>query len=143
MPEALQGRWPELLNALRPHNLSLEALMRSCEPMAVEGDVVVLGFTHNFHRGKVEEEHNRQIVEDVLSELLGQRYRVRCVLARQGRAAALVPRSTTESVGGETASSAKQMVAEDPVVRAAVEDLGAQIVQQQMNNAVRMIRGRG
>jgi DNA polymerase-3 subunit gamma/tau len=131
--ETLRNHWPEFLNALRPRNLSLEALMRSCRPVAVEGDVVVLGFDYDFHRGKVEEEHNRQDVEDTLSGLIGQRYRVRCVLAQrsqQERAAAPLQRSTSESASRKTASPAEQIVAEDPVVRAAVEDLGAQIVQR-------------
>ena len=128
--EMLQSRWPEFLNALRPRNLSLEALMRSCEPVAVEGDVVLLGFAHNFHRSKVEEEHNKRIVEDALSDLMGQRCRVRCVLAHQQRAATPLQRSTAGSAGGKGGSSAEQLIAEDPVVRAAVEDLGAQIVRR-------------
>lgn len=129
-PETLRSRWAEILNALRPRNLALEALIRSCEPIAVEGDVVVLGFVHNFHRGKVEEEHNKQVVEDILSSLIGQRYRVRCVLAHQERAVAMPPdRSKPGGTGGKAASSTEQII-EDPVVRAAVEDLGAQIVRR-------------
>jgi DNA polymerase-3 subunit gamma/tau len=119
-PEMLRGRWPEFLNALRPRNLSLEALVRSCDPVAVEGDAVVLAFIHNFHRSKVEEDQNRQVVEEVLSDLIGQRYRVRCVMVEQERT----------SAGGRVGSSAEQIVTEDPVVRAAVEDLGAQVVQR-------------
>jgi DNA polymerase-3 subunit gamma/tau len=129
-PEALRSRWSELLNALRPRNLSLEALMRACEPVAVEGDVVVLGFVHDFHRGKVEEERNKQDVEDVLSNLTGQQCRVRCVLSRQERAAQTPQRSASKPANREAAPSAEQIIAEDPVVRAAVEDLGAQIVQR-------------
>jgi DNA polymerase-3 subunit gamma/tau len=127
-PETLRSRWPEFLNALRPRNLSLEALMRSCEPVAVEGDVVSLEFTHNFHRSKVEEEHNKHVIEDVLSTLVGQRYRVQCVLVRQERAVTPLQRRAAKSAGEEATPSAAQIIAEDPVVRAAVEDLGAQIV---------------
>jgi DNA polymerase-3 subunit gamma/tau len=127
-PEGLRTQWPEFLNALRPRNLSLEALMRSCEPVAVEGDVVLLGFTHNFHRSKVEEQHNKQLVEDVLSSLVGQRCSVRCVLAGQERAAPPPQRAQAESPEREPDRSAEQII-EDPVVRAAIEDLGAQIVQ--------------
>ena len=108
--------------------------MRSCEPVAVEGDVVSLGFAHNFHRSKVEEEQNKRLVEDVLSHLMGQGCRVRCVLSTQtspqGSAAAPSPRPPSESKGREATPSAEQIMADDPVVRAAVEDLGAQIVQQ-------------
>jgi len=123
-PETLRSRWPELLNALRPRNLALEALMRSCEPLAVEGDVIVLEFVHKFHRGKVDEEHNKRVIEQALSDLVGQRYRVRCVLARSERDAA------SGSVSKPPSSSPEQIVAEDPVVRAAVEDLGAQVLRR-------------
>ena len=106
--------------------------MRACEPVAVDGTVVVLGFEHEFHRDKVEEEKNKRDVEDVLSNLAGQRCSVRCVLSSPEETAQL-PQSfqhpASESAGGEGSSSAEHILAEDPVVRAAVEDLGAQIVQ--------------
>jgi DNA polymerase-3 subunit gamma/tau len=129
-PETLRSRWPELLNALRPRNLALEALMRSCEPLAVEGDVIVLGFAHKFHRGKVDEEHNRRIIEQALSDLMGQRCRVQCVLAPPEREVAPARRAASETVGKSTPSSPEQIVAEDPVVRAAVEDLGARVLRR-------------
>lgn len=128
-PEMLRSRWAEFLDALRPRNLSLEALVRSCEPVAVEGDVVILGFTHKFHRNKVEEEQKKQIVEDVLSKLFGQQYRVRCILSDRSQPPPSAPQhSTPETIDSAIVSSAEQLMAEDPLVRAAVEDLGAQIV---------------
>ncbi len=128
--EALRSRWSELLNLLRPRNLALEALMRSCKPVAIEGDVVVLGFDYDFHRGKVEEEHNRQDVEDALSHLVGQRCRVRCVLARQEQTSRTPQRPTSDPTDDKATSTVEQILAEDPVIRTAVEDLGAQIVRQ-------------
>lgn len=129
--EVLHDRWAEFLNALRPRNLSLEALMRSCRPMAVEGDIVVLGFDYDFHRSKVEEEHNKRDVEEALSDVVGQKYRVRCMLAQkgQGRAVAPSPRPAEPARKEEAVSSVEQTVTDDPLVRAAVE-LGAKIVQQ-------------
>jgi len=107
--------------------------MRSCRPVAVEGDVVVLGFDYDFHRGKVEEEQNRRDVEEALGGLVGRRYRVRCVLAKdvqQERPVVSPQRLASDSGGGKATSPVDQIMADDPVVRAAVEDLGAQIVQQ-------------
>jgi DNA polymerase-3 subunit gamma/tau len=153
-PETLQNRWPDFLNALRPRNLPLEALMRSCEPLAVEGDTVVLGFTHDFHRSRVEEDQNRQDIEDVLAELIGQRYRVRCALSEQHVAG---PSPTSAKAASTPADSPKidepvmrtpppsvdssmiddpvvraaappssdSTMIDDPVVRAAIDDLGA------------------
>ena len=111
--------------------------MRSCEPVAVEGDVVVLGFTHDFHRSRVEEAQSKRDVEEVLSELAGQRYRLRCVLLRQ-RAGASPPaspkREATSSAGPAGTDgpavrtpppSVDSTMIDDPVVRAAIDDLGA------------------
>jgi DNA polymerase-3 subunit gamma/tau len=124
-PETLQSRWTEFLNALRPQNLSLEALMHSCKPVATEENTVVLGFEHKFHRNKVEENHNKELVEQVLSDLLGQQVRVRCVLAGWERTT-----DTPQQPTRAPSSSPAEQIIEDPVVRAAVEDLGAQIVHR-------------
>lgn len=130
--ERLQECWPEFLNALRPRNLSLEALMRSCRPLAVEGDVVVLGFDYDFHRGKVEEERNKRDVEDTLSSLLGWNCRIRCVLRQKGQSEqAHVAQQRPPSVRTEPPSpesSEVEETIEDPVLRTAIEDLGAQII---------------
>jgi hypothetical protein len=141
-PEILRDKWPEFLNALRPRNLPLEALMRACEPMAVEGDVVVLGFSHDFHRSRVEEDQSKRDVEQVLSELIGQRYRVRCELSKQ-RTVNPPPASAKAEVAPPADSamiddpvvraaappSADSAMIDDPVVRAAIDDLGAVVRQ--------------
>jgi len=133
--EGLRVRWSDVLESLRlrKQNLSLEALMRSCKPMSVEGDIIVLGFDYDLHRSRVEEEQNRRDVEDVLSDLAGQRCRVRCVLAQAGQKSAVIAptsqSSSSKAEGGPVASTVEQRgIVEDLVVRTAIEDLGAQIV---------------
>lgn len=127
--ERLQECWTEFLNALRPRNLSLEALMRSCRPVAVEGDVVVLGFDYDFHRGKVEEERNRRDVEDTLSSLLGWKCRIRCVLRQKGQPdQAHIAQQRSHAEPPAASSPDAQESIEDPVLRTAIEDLGAQII---------------
>jgi hypothetical protein len=105
--------------------------MRSCEPVAIEGDVVVLGFAHDFHRSRVESEQNKLDVEETLAELIGQRYRVRCVLAKGDSAPDSSQPAPEEKVAStkQVPVSENQVVIDDPVVRAAVEDLGAVVRQ--------------
>jgi DNA polymerase-3 subunit gamma/tau len=116
----VRDEWARLLRTLRPQNRSLEALMRSCTPKAVDGDVVVLSFAHSFHRDKVQEDQNKRVVEDALSELLGSQCRIRCVLD----SALADSKAGSEPDAAGSVDEAEQ----DPVVRAAVEDLGAQVV---------------
>ena len=63
---------------------------------------------------------------ELASDLIGRRYRVRCVTDQQEHAAAPAGSPAPEIVP----PAPEQAISEDPVVRAAVEDLGAQIVQQ-------------
>jgi hypothetical protein len=99
--------------------------------MTIEEDVVVLGFEYDFHREKVEEEHNKRDVEDALSEIVGQRCRVRCQMAereQEEHTATPPQRSSSEPTERKTIPPIEQTVADDPVVRAAIEDLGARVV---------------
>jgi DNA polymerase-3 subunit gamma/tau len=121
-PDEVVERWPAFLNELRPRDLSLEALMRSCEPVAVENDVVVLSFAHKFHRSMVEEEKKRRVVEDVLSDLFGRRLRVRCVMNQHTE-----PPPPEEAIHGN--ASDHRGGPEDPLVRMAVDELGAEVVR--------------
>ncbi len=124
-PQQVSDQWPRFLDGLRPRDLSLEALMRSCEPVAVEDDVVVLSFSHKFHRSKVEEDKKRHIVEDVLSDLFGRELHVRCVMNMDRDPGA--EEEDIQRSDGESGSRA-QDVSEDPVVQMAVDELGAEVV---------------
>ena len=108
-------RWPEILQRLRGASKVLEALMRSGRPCELAGGKVVFEMEAAFHRERVMEEKNRRILEQVLQEFLGAPCKVECVVA--GR----------RSPQGARGSAVDEAVREDPVVRYAVEDLGARV----------------
>jgi len=116
--------WTGFLDALRPEDLKLEALMRSCEPIRVEDDVVVLSFAHRFHRSKVEEDEKRQMVEGIFSELLCQEVRIRCETNRPTAA-------ESRQAGGDSGDNRRageDDISADPLVQMAVDELGAEVV---------------
>jgi DNA polymerase-3 subunit gamma/tau len=120
--EAVRDTWEELLKAIRTQDLPLEALLRSGEMVGMEGDVVKIGFAHQFHRGKVEEDDNRRKIEAALEQLTGQRVRVRCV--------AVEGISTEEPAPAQPAQPIDDQTEDDELIRAAVEKLGAQVTRQ-------------
>ena len=62
-----------------------DALLRNaCQPMAVEGDTVVLGFFYKFHLEQIEKPENKRFLEDILAKVLGRPYQVRCLLKPKG-----------------------------------------------------------
>ncbi len=80
---SVQARWKEYVDSLRGLGSTgnLDAFLRSaCEPVAIEGDVLVLRFLHAFHKNKVEEQKYRHIMENQLEKFYGRPYKVACVL---------------------------------------------------------------
>jgi DNA polymerase-3 subunit gamma/tau len=128
-PSKVIERWPDFLNALRPQDLKLEALMRSCEPVGVEEDVIVLSFAHKFHRSMVEEDEKRRLVEGALSDLFGRRLRVRCVISGHEGAQAVEEVDQTSPVprAGVSGDSLDPL---DPLVQMAVDELGAEVASR-------------
>ncbi len=61
------------------------ALLRSAgvQPVAIEGDTVVLAFRYNIHRESMEKPENQQVAVKIISDFLGRPCQVRCVYTPQ------------------------------------------------------------
>lgn len=108
--DAVRAGWARVLARVRPYNKMAEALLRDAEPVKVEGDLIVLGFYYQGHVERFEKQANaKALIEKALEEIFQQKCRVKCVLSpRKARLKA---------------------VEEDPLIRAAVNQLGAQITE--------------
>lgn len=69
--EDAQARWPDILKAVKPHNHSVEALLRSTRPVGFDGDTLTLEVFYKFHKDKLETDKCRQIVEAAAGEVFG------------------------------------------------------------------------
>lgn len=86
--QSIRGRWRDLVESLRGEGSTgnLDAFLRSaCEPIDLEGDVLVLGFYYSFHKEKIEDPKYKFLVERKLQEVFGRSYKIRCVLTRAER----------------------------------------------------------
>lgn len=109
-----RSHWGEFISSLKGEGSSgnLDAMLRSaCEPVAVEGNILTLGFYYSFHKDKIEDPKYRHLVEKKLRELFGQNYQLRCILTNKERK-------------GEVKTQPKS-----PVIRAALE-MGAKIIDE-------------
>ena len=81
--EHFRSRWREVVDALRGMGSrgNLDAFLRSaCEPVALEGDTIILGFYYAFHKERIEDPKYRHMVEQKVSEVFGAPYKIRCRL---------------------------------------------------------------
>jgi len=150
----LQGRWSEVLAAVRLQSFKAEAALRSaCQPIAIEDGLVTLAFGNEFPKGMIEDPEHHPAVEQAISTVLGQTLKMRCILMsdrpieggkRVARRQTVVapapapPRTATPPEAAEVAEAAKATENEptpaaeeptDPVVQEAVESYGAKVIR--------------
>ncbi len=134
----VNSQWGRILGEAKLRNRSVEALLKSCQPLGVEGQEVVLGFQYPFHKEKIEEPQNKALVESVVSQIVEGACRIRCVLSPKGerrtqpiREPVKRPQEDTVENRGETLRNKYSSIAEDPLIQEAVSKYGAQIVDVQ------------
>lgn len=112
--------WPRILEDIRPLNRSVEALLKDCAPVGMEGSFLVLGFQFEFHKTKIEDARNRSIVESVASKVIGGKCHIKCVLAPKG-----------DGAGHKSPRQHREAARNDPRVKAAINIFNAKIVDGQ------------
>jgi hypothetical protein len=115
--EHIRSHWGDFVNACRGEGSrgNLDALLRkSCKPLALEDDTIVLGFYWEFQKSKIEDPKYRHLVERKLNEVFQIPYKIRCVLLE-----------------GEKKAK-PETVSDSPLVQAALE-MGAKLSDEEQN----------
>lgn len=74
--------WKQILEAIRGVNYSVEALLRAAKPVQFIGDTLTLGVYYQFHKERLEEIRNREILEQVVAKVLSKPTKVICTLTQ-------------------------------------------------------------
>lgn len=104
--DQVRAQWNRVIAATRTKSPRVQALLRSGEPQAVDGDTVVIALRYSFHKDQLGTPQNQSIVANALSQELGGPCRVRFALTTEESS----PRPQTGQKPAE----------DDPVIRAAV-----------------------
>jgi len=65
----IQDQWEEVLKAVRPHNHSLEGLLRSTRPVGISGSRVSVEVFYQFHLDQLSQGKFLQVVEDEMAKV--------------------------------------------------------------------------
>ncbi len=111
--QVVMERWDQVLAAAYRRDPRTQALLNSCRPLGLQGDVLMLGFASDLLREKMEKEANMQAAQEAMAAALGKPLRLRCVL--KGTAPGKEPPPVPVEDGG--------------MVDTALRDLGGQVVE--------------
>ena len=73
----------KVLEAVKPKNHSVGALLRACKPTRVEDNCLILEVFYSFHKDRLSDIRNRTIVEEGLKNVFGHDWRLKCVLGEK------------------------------------------------------------
>lgn len=76
-------KWNYILETIKPHNFSLEALLRSVKVLECIGGKVLIEVPYSFHKRILETPKSKTLLESVLSDVLGKPVGVKTVLGKR------------------------------------------------------------
>ena len=92
--ETIEGKWGNLLTAVKPFNYAVEAFLRATRPKSIKGNILLLEVFYPFHKDRLEESKNRKIVEEGISKVFGVDLGFECVLAKNKRQPLVIKNDT-------------------------------------------------
>lgn len=115
--EDILSGWGEVLSRIKDKNHALNFILGVAEPLAVNGGTVEIGFKYRLQQEKVSEYKNREIIEAVLQEVYGSKYRITASLKED------IKIKTNESSESKAASD------EEILVKTALEVFEGAVVE--------------
>ena len=73
--------WKTILDKIKTENASLNALLRDIRPLGKDEGKLVLCAKFKFHKEKISEIKNRDLIEKIIEEVLGERLSIFCELS--------------------------------------------------------------
>ncbi|MFA6382940.1 MAG: DNA polymerase III subunit gamma/tau [Parcubacteria group bacterium] len=79
----VQSNWNKILEAVKPLNHSLQALLFGCQVVSAENNVITLATPYDFYKQKLNDPANRLTVEDVFGKILGSKITLKTVTNKE------------------------------------------------------------
>jgi DNA polymerase-3 subunit gamma/tau len=118
----IQSNWNKLLDAVKPLNHSLQALLFSCQVVFVENNAITLATPYDFYKEKLNDPANRLIVEDVFAKILGSKIFLKTVTNKE----AGIKTAEKKSDENPASPTGKQ----NSLLNNALEIMGGKIVEE-------------
>jgi DNA polymerase III subunit gamma/tau len=113
----VQSNWNNILEAVKPLNHSLQALLFGCQVASVENNVITLATPYDFYKQKLNDPANRLTVEDVFGKILGSKIIIKTVTNKE---AGIKTEVKKEDKPGE----------QNSLLASAMEIMGGKIVEE-------------
>ncbi|GGO09725.1 DNA polymerase III subunit gamma/tau [Saccharibacillus kuerlensis] len=107
----IRGKWNQVLQRVKEEKVTVHAWFTNGEPVSALDDSVLVAFKNDIHRETIEKPANRQVVEQVLAELLGGEWNLVTIMQKdwnESTESAASPKSEVLELEHEEESGSKE-----------------------------------
>jgi DNA polymerase-3 subunit gamma/tau len=91
--DEVRDRWSRIRQTVRASSRQIEALLASADPFQIDDETLTLAAPYDFHRDRINKDDARKVIEEVVAQILGRPYHVRCVNQEEARSLGPAPAS--------------------------------------------------
>jgi len=118
----VKQEWCEILEEVKPFNHSLTAFLKTCQPVNVRDNEILVSCQYSFHKEKLSKVDNRQVIEKVVEEI----FKTKVILK-------FISQDEAEKMGFEInevdiSEKNKPRGSDDDLVDSALEIFGGEVV---------------
>ena len=74
--KTVEENWLQIIEKIKIYNHSISAFLKNCEVVGMKDKFVIVATRYKFHKEKLAQAVNREIVEKVLSEIIGKKKKI-------------------------------------------------------------------
>jgi len=78
--DTVKEKWSDILLRVKQYNHTLFSFLTINKPIHVKDNVIQLGVSYAFHREQINELKNKQALENIIEEILGEKMKVECII---------------------------------------------------------------
>ncbi len=76
--DVIKEKWEDVIKGTVSYNHSINALLKSCQPLKIDGRYLILEVYYAFHKDRIEAQKNREVIEGVIKEVIGTELLLKC-----------------------------------------------------------------
>ena len=92
--------WPNILEKVKQKRITTYAFLVEAQPVSLLDGELVLSFpqSHKFHRDKVQQLENKELLQAIIKEIAGLEVQIKCILEGEERKENNTPKDTGNSI---------------------------------------------
>lgn len=95
-------KWSRVLQQVKDTKITVHAWLVDGEPVSVADGSILVAFKNTIHRETTEKPANRQLIEQVLQDVMGQPYGLQTIMVKEWKDLEAAAGDTQGDGGGET-----------------------------------------